>query len=352
MNRAIHSGLFTGSFVSLALVTALASSLDAAPRRFRRASYSNNYTSSSGGIKQVAPTAGEDAAAMRSLAAYYSYDKAMDEEVAFTDRVRVFVLVRDEQVRQTTDPVVAEVKLTDLNNSRSTRVRYCPVTFTPTGEDDYQLGVFDVANEPGEEATIEPAKIYRLFVNLHRKSEQYGEETALGQIAAPYYVATAGDNRLDRARQHIAMRTFKEYYYAKQGWPSGESYPMDCYAYYMWATGSCTVGAQEGRTILGFLFGGRRPFQSGGEIPTIAQQGPIHGDYVRIPGHSFMLLAYDRDAGHVWTMEGNFNSTIEVVMRSVDAGWTIGHLVEEHVRPGLFEVSRAVSPGDNNKPPL
>jgi hypothetical protein len=227
-----------------------------------------------------------------------------------------------------------------LSDRQASCVRYCPVSFDDSTSSEYKLGTFEIENPSGEPPIVQPARIYRLFVNLHRESAEYGPQTVLGKVVSPYYVATSGDNRLDRARQHIAMRTFKEFYFAQQGWRSEERYPMDCYAYYMWATGSCTVGAHNGHTILDRLFGHRRPFHHGGEIVNLSRRGAIHGDYVRIPGHSFMLLAYDAQAGHVWTMEGNFNSTIEVVVRSVSSGWTVGHLVEEHIRPGLFEFAR------------
>jgi hypothetical protein len=42
----------------------------------------------------------------------------------------------------------------------------------------------------------------------------------------------------------------------------------------------------------------------------------------------------------VWTMESNFNRTIEVAIRPVGSEWTVGHLVDEHIRPGLFEPER------------
>ena len=45
----------------------------------------------------------------------------------------------------------------------------------------------------------------------------------------------------------------------------------------------------------------------GGHIPELRGEGPIHGDGVRMPGHSFMLLSYDAERGQIWTMEGNFN---------------------------------------------
>lgn len=65
----------------------------------------------------------------------------------------------------------------------------------------------------------------------------------------------------------------------------------------------------------------------------LTKDGPIRGDYVRVPEHTFMLLAYDRKLGRVWTMEGNFNRTIVITLRPVGSGWTVGHLQDEHIRP-------------------
>ncbi len=336
MIRTTWMGLHWGP--AMIAVLLFATCVEAAPRRLfsRRA---RTYDSS--GIKEIAPKSDPASHDYRRLRVFYSYDKALEDAATNTDRLRVYLLVREDEasVLQSETGVVAEVKVTDLSHQQASRLRFCPVSFSPTSTPEYQLATFEVANEQGGEAVIEPAKVYRLFVNLHRKSDRYDRDSVIGQVSSPYYVATSGPDRLDRARQHIAMRTFKEFYYAQQGWRSEENYPMDCYAYYTWATGTCTIGAQNGRAILDRLFGALRPFQSGSQIRQIALQGAIHGDYVRKPGHSFMLLAYDADAGHVWTMEGNFNSTIEVVIRSIDGGWTVGHLVEEHIRPGLFELT-------------
>jgi hypothetical protein len=334
--------------LAFSLIAVFDQSADAFPRRFSRRS-STSY--GSGGVRNVAPTADAASTSYRQLNALYSYDKAMEEDVAFTDRIRVFLLVRDEQILKSPEAVVAEVKLTDLSNSTKSHVVHCPVTFQPS-TNDYQLAVFDVANTPDQDPVVQPAKVYRMFINLHRKSDKYNQESVFGKVNIPYYVATADDNRIGRARQHIAMRTFKEFYYAENGWASRENYPMDCYAYYTWATGSCTVGAQNGRAVLGRLFGGRRPYAPGGAISTIAQRGAIHGDYAQIPGHHFMLLAYDPETRNVWTMEGNFNSTIKIVIRAVDSSWTIGHLEEEHVNPLLFQASRVAATEATSPPPL
>lgn len=66
---------------------------------------------------------------------------------------------------------------------------------------------------------------------------------------------------------------------------------------------------------------------SGGDIIRIAGQEPIHGDYVRIPGHSFLLLAYDQKTQKVWTIEGNFSNRVEIHTRSISSGWQVGHIV-------------------------
>jgi len=325
----LHKNRIT--FVLLVVLTAvLVDSVNAWPP-FRRA-----RRGGTGGSKQVAPKNDEASADYPSLRAYYDYDRAMAREAALTDRIPVFLRMLDERVLDAKEQIVAEVKIRDLSDHEKSYVRYYPVSFTGVTQKGTKIGVFAVTNENEESPIVEPAKVYRLFVNLHRKSKEYGKASALGQVALPYYVATPGETRIDRARQHIVIRTFKEFYYARRGWRSGEQYPMDCYAFYMWATGTSTVGAQNGRTVLGRLFGGQTPYNNGSDIRELVKDSQIHGDYVRIPGHSFMLLAYDPKIEKVWTIEGNFGRTIEVVNRSLGSGWTVGHLAERHIQPELF----------------
>ncbi|MBI2481184.1 MAG: hypothetical protein HYV60_21860 [Planctomycetia bacterium] len=111
---------------------------------------------------------------------------------------------------------------------------------------------------------------------------------------------------------------------------------MDCHDYYRWAAASATVGASYGRANLGLLFNGR--YRNGGHIKELTDESRIHADYVRMPGHTFMLLAYDSERDEVLTMEANFNHSIAVVIRSVSSGWTVGHLEEDHLRPDLFDL--------------
>ena len=326
------------------LVTILLLTVDQAHARRGRGG-GGGSPSSSGGMLEIAPYSDGASASLRSLSVYYNYNRASDQRVAFTDKVRVFLAVSDKQLLGGKQPLVAEVKIADLSNYGQPQVRYFPVSLDSAPDGSYTYGSFDVTGASEQEPLIQAAKVYRMFVTLHRKADKQGPETALGRIASPYYVATAGESRVDRARQQIVMRTFREFYYRKQGWNSGENYSMDCYAYYMWATGFCTVGAQNERTQLDRLFGSGVPYNSGGQIPQLGTAGPIHGDYVRKPGHSFMLLAYDPKLRHVWTMEGNFNSTVEVAIRTVSSDWTVGHLRDEHIRKGLFPRLRGLVQG-------
>jgi hypothetical protein len=310
---------------------------------FRLRSNSNrNY--GGGGSVGIAPKTDPESAGHRSLRVYFGYDRAKALDVALPDRIRVFLRVREEQIADMREGLVAEVKLTDLSNSATSHVKWCPVSFDRNAaQQSEQLATFEVANAQGE-SLIQPQKVYRLFVNLHRKSAEYGQDSVLGRVPGPYYVATSGGTLLQKARQQIAMRTFREWYCTERGWPRDGGYRMDCHAYYLWATGAHTVGATRGQANLGRLF---RVFRSGSEIRHLTQEAPIHGDYVRIPGHTFMLLAYDEHLGKVWTMEGNFGSSIEIALRSVGSGWQVGHLDEQDIRPDVFEEDEsAAEPGD------
>ncbi len=299
--------------------------------------------------KKIAPKLDPTTHSYTGLPVSYHYDPVMGEEGFFDGSMRVHLCLGEFAEIQQKTPLVAEVQITDLQNSDRQQSVFVPVTLEKPHLRDRQksppaksgaviYAFFDLENQSWEQPLIQPAHVYRLFVNLHRKAESQGRQTLIGRVPYPYYTATSGLTRLDRARKKIVMRTFKEFYYRLNGWRTGENYPMDCYAYYMWATGFCTVGANNGRTQLHNLFDTEHPYNLGSNIPELSAQVPIHGDYVRMPGHSFMLLSYDPDRKQVWTMEGNFNSTVEVVVRTVKPSWQVGHLRDRHILPNLFRI--------------
>ncbi len=327
------------SFALIASVVLLSVDSADAFRRRRR----NNYRST--GYMHVASTLDEGSADYRELSAYYDYDQAESEEVAFSEKVRVFLMLHDEEFQNDEQQLVAEVKLTDVSKPETTHILHYPVSLTHGSDDKYTRGVIDVTNDDLDEAIVEPGTVYRLFVNLHRKSAKYDAESAIGRVPTPYYVATSGESPIEKARQHIVMRTFREWYCTQHGWSRCGEYSMDCHDYYRWATGSCTVGASYGRANLGRIFNGR--YRNGSNIKTITEETPIHADYVRMPGHTFMLLAYDAERHEVLTMEGNFNRSIAVVVRSVSSGWQVGHLEQDNLRPDLFDLPARVEESAN-----
>ncbi|MBC8354387.1 MAG: hypothetical protein H8E66_20520 [Planctomycetes bacterium] len=328
--------------VSFALITSVVllsvDSTDAARRRSRNRNYSTGY-------KRVAPTWDEDSANYSQLSAYYDYEQAESEEVAFSDKMRVFLMLHGEEFQNDEQPLVAEVKLVDVSKPETTHILHYPVSLTRGSDDQYTHGVIDVTNHDSGEAIVKPGTVYRLFVNLHRKSATYDAESAIGRVPTPYYVATSGDSPLEKARQHIVMRTFREWYCVQRGWSRRGEYVMDCHDYYRWAAGSSTVGASYGRANLGRLFNGR--YRNGSHIKALTDETPIHADYVRMPGHTFMLLGYDAERHEVLTMEGNFNHSIAVVVRSVSSGWTVGHLEQDHLRPDLFALPESELESEN-----
>lgn len=341
--------------------------------RWRRRSYGGG-----GGSVQVAVKNPAALAEYPEVGASYNYNRARRDDVAFTDRIRMFVEIHDADVLASTEPLVAEVRLTDLSNSEHDRIVFVPVALEEIADSESRLGVFEIANtespiqngaaqkgptqkdananatqkaspespvadnketqksptqKADEQPLVSPESVYRAFVILHRRAPQYDKKTAWGRLRGPYYVATSGETQLAKARHHIVMRTFKEFYYTERGWRRDENSPLDCHAYYRWATGSCTKGSSYGYANLEWLFD---RYHGGGDVADLAEKEAIHADYVRIPGHTFMLLDYDTHLNQVWTMESNFNYTVEVALRPPGSSWTVGHLDASHIREDMF----------------
>ena len=289
-----------------------------------------------GGMLSVAPYTEQKSDGYKVLPVYYNYNRANDRRNAYLDKLRVFLAIPEDNELSKEDSLVAEVHFTDLENYSKPKLLFYDLVKDGEPLAGYENFSFQITNEDKKKPLVEAAKVYRIFVSLHRKSDKYDEKSLIGRVPLPYYTATSGASTLDLARQQIVMRTFKEFYYINRGWDSGERYVMDCYAYYMWATGFCTKGAADGHTQLWTLFPNGVGNHDGSHVPELAKKEPVHGDYVRIPGHSFMILAYDPKLQHVWTMEGNFGATVEVAVRTIDYGWSVGHLRPEHVRAELF----------------
>ena len=186
MNRSLLAVLLAG----IDLVT-LCDFVEATPRRRRRINNNVYYQSHSTRSRRVAPKFDSNSSDFRKLLVNYSYLHALQEEMAFADRLHVVMSVWEEQIVNSCEDLVPEVRLTDLSECDVTHTIYLPVTITQPADVQYVLAEFDITNPDGEESLLEPAKVYRLSGNLHRVTEQHGGDRAWGHVPLPYYVATS-----------------------------------------------------------------------------------------------------------------------------------------------------------------
>jgi hypothetical protein len=159
------------SLAGIVTLTSMAETADAWPFRRSRASISRARVD-----RPCRPESDAEFSHYRRLRAFYNYELASSDDVAFADRIRVFLRVQEPSVLEATEPVVAEVKITDLSDHESTQVKFIPVKFTQSQQAQEKLAVFDVTNNGEQTPLVQPAKVYRIYVNLHRESEQYGAE--------------------------------------------------------------------------------------------------------------------------------------------------------------------------------
>ena len=128
----MQSRICISGFLLLTCLLSVADDAHAWPSRLRFNS-NRNYGGGGSGSVRVAPKADPDSASYRPLRVYYGYERAKSLDVALADRIRVFLRVRDEQIVNSKEGLVAEVKLTDLSNSATTHVKWCPVSFDRNG---------------------------------------------------------------------------------------------------------------------------------------------------------------------------------------------------------------------------
>ena len=152
-------------------------------------------------------------------------------------------------------------------------------------------------------------RVYRIWINIVDSGIGQSKHETLGYIPYPYYWVTNWPSDSDKKRQIIVRDALQHYYYTRKGWQGN----MDCWRF-------CQHHSQDQITKW------NRRTHYGSSIPQLAKTGAIHGDYVRIPDyHSFLILSYDAKSNIVWSVEGNFASTIEIVKRRLDSSWWVSH---------------------------
>jgi hypothetical protein len=156
---------------------------------------------------------------------------------------------------------------------------------------------------------IEPHKVYRLWITLHKAGKEPTRANALGYVRMPHYLVSWSPDGAHERRRLATINAVQHYYSAKMGWWGN----MDCWAFT--------------QRYLGPHFPSwNRQTHYGSNLPNLQVTSSVIGDYVRIPDyHSLIVLAYDVTSGIIWSVEGNFNSTIEVVTRNQFNNWWVTH---------------------------
>jgi hypothetical protein len=251
---------------------------------------------SSSGLKKIrAARKSQTQAKLSALKIDYNYAQAAKEPAA-TDQTKIALRVRDDRLTSASKPV-AELEIIDLQDYDNNRVVTSPLVLT--GDKDAHIEV----------KGLKPNSVYQIWVTIYNQDIESAQKTAIGYVPLPYYWVTNGPNPSDVKRQNVVRKSLQRYYYARKGWAGN----MDCWQF-------CRHYSADD-----FPTWNRRTHY-GKSIPALASQGPIHGDYVRIPDyHSFLILSYNKKKNIVWSVEGNFGSTIEVIQRRLNSSWRVSH---------------------------
>lgn len=186
---------------------------------------------------------------------------------------------------------------------------------------------------------LDPETIYRLEkASLADASGGLVAPPNAVQISHQFHVATVGDSALSKARRRMVLRAVAESY----DWDHGNYDGSKGYANGSWCDRFYTWAAQHDFKVANpysakSFFSRHGSLGNSGRVPGLAARGSVMGDFVRYEGssqgtHTFMILAYDQATRMVWTVEGNFNSSVERLTRRLGSGWWHGQLVDSQVR--------------------
>ena len=159
-----------------------------------------------------------------------------------------------------------------------------------------------------------------------------------GALKDFYYLATAADSNLSKAKRRLVLRALAESYDWDHGNYDNSKGYYDyswCDHFYSWAA-SKDFKVRSGNSSPDFF----RQYHSLGDarkIPSLAQTESMTADMIRYEGtsegtHTFMIIAYDVASKTLWTVEGNFNDRVMRRQRNINSPWMHGHLSESQLR--------------------
>ncbi len=186
---------------------------------------------------------------------------------------------------------------------------------------------------------LQPETVYRLEGVSITDISQANHSSATASVKDPYFLATAGDTALSKAKRRLALQALSEAYdWDNRNYDSKKQYASGwgwCDYFYTWAAAKeFNVRAGSGST---YFFRRYNSLGDATKIPTIAQTDSMAGDLIRYEGtsegtHTFMIIAYDTDTQSLWNVEGNYNSRVMRSQRKIRSNWMHGHLTESQVK--------------------
>jgi hypothetical protein len=186
---------------------------------------------------------------------------------------------------------------------------------------------------------LQPETVYRMEGVSITDMSQASQSSTTATIKDPYFLATAGESKLSKAKRRLALQALSEAYdWDNRNYDSKKQYASGwgwCDYFYTWATAKeFNVRAGSGST---YFFRRYNSLGDANKIPTLAQTDSMAGDLIRYEGtsegtHTFMIIAYDTDTQSLWNVEGNYNSRVMRSQRKIRSNWMHGHLTEAQVK--------------------
>jgi hypothetical protein len=192
-------------------------------------------------------------------------------------------------------------------------------------------GVIDVTL-PG----LEPDTVYRI---TDVRVEDATEQSLAAEVEDPYFVITAADTPLSKARRQMALKALAEAYdWDNDNYDRSKRYADSggwCDRFYSWSANE--IFSIEYPDYAPSWFEDHGAIVDGSTLATLSQTEAVHGDMIRYDGlfqgnHTFMVLSYDSDERQLWGVDGNYNNRVERSERSLESGWRLGHLNASLIR--------------------
>lgn len=169
---------------------------------------------------------------------------------------------------------------------------------------------------------LEPDTVYRM------NDVRVGDSS----VKDPYFLVTVSEAPLSQGRRKAVLRALTEaYLWDHDAYDRSKGYANSggwCDAFYVWAAhGPFTVSEND----YGPDWFDANGALSNTSVADVGKRESVIGDMIRYDAlfvgmHTFMVVTYDQDTGHVWSVEGNYNNRVMRDEHELNSVWRLGHL--------------------------